>query len=63
MNKEHLLVPSARPLNIPIHEHHEVVGINKSALKVRIRASSGSGTPPSRRRSREAHDRAPHITG
>ena len=38
MNKEHLLVAICKALNIPIHEHHDVVGVDKSALKVRIRA-------------------------
>jgi len=38
MNKEHLLVAICNALNIPMHEHHDVVGINKAALKVRIRA-------------------------
>jgi len=38
MNKEHLLVAICKALNIPIHEHHDVVGINKAELKVKIRA-------------------------
>ena len=38
MNKEHLLVAICAALTIPIHEHHDVVGINKAELKVRIRA-------------------------
>jgi DNA-binding IclR family transcriptional regulator len=37
LNKEHLLVAVCKALSIPIHEHHEVVGINKAALKARIR--------------------------
>ncbi len=37
MNKEHLLVAVCKALNITIHEHHDVVGIDKAALKVRIR--------------------------
>jgi DNA-binding IclR family transcriptional regulator len=37
MNKEHLLVAICKALNIPIHEHHDVVGIDKAALKARIR--------------------------
>lgn len=37
MNKEHLLVAICKALNIAIHEHHDVVGINKAALKARIR--------------------------
>lgn len=38
MNKEHLLVAICNALNIPMHEHHDVVGINKAALKLQIRA-------------------------
>jgi len=37
MNKEHLLVALCTALNIPIHDHHDVVGINKMALKAKIR--------------------------
>ena len=37
MNKEHLIGSLCKALNIPIHEHHEVVGINKPVLKARIR--------------------------
>ena len=38
LNKEHLLVALCSALNIPVHEHHDVVGIDKLALKARIRA-------------------------
>jgi DNA-binding IclR family transcriptional regulator len=37
MNKEHLLVAICQALSIPIHDHHVVVGIDKAALKARIR--------------------------
>ncbi|MCX6538744.1 MAG: Rho termination factor N-terminal domain-containing protein [Acidobacteria bacterium] len=37
MNKEHLLVAICKALDIAIHEHHDVVGIDKAALKARIR--------------------------
>jgi len=37
MNKEHLLVAICAALNIPIYDHHDVVGIDKSALKLQIR--------------------------
>jgi DNA-binding IclR family transcriptional regulator len=37
MNKEHLLVAICKALNIAIHEHHVVVGIDKASLKARIR--------------------------
>ncbi len=36
MNKEHLLVAIANALGIQ-HEHHEVVGVDKAAIKSRIR--------------------------
>jgi hypothetical protein len=38
MNKEHLLPALAKALGIPIHEHHDAVGIDKPALKAKIRA-------------------------
>jgi len=38
LNKEHLLVALCAALNVPVHEHHEVVGIDKLALKAKIRA-------------------------
>jgi DNA-binding IclR family transcriptional regulator len=38
LNKEHLLVALCSALNIPVHDHHDVVGIDKLALKARIRA-------------------------
>lgn len=37
MNKEHLLVALCKALNIDIHEHHEVVGLNKGQVKANIR--------------------------
>lgn len=36
MNKEHLLVALAKALGIQ-HEHHDVVGVDKAAIKARIR--------------------------
>jgi hypothetical protein len=38
LNKEHLLVALCQALNIPIHEHHEVVGLDKGAVKAKMRA-------------------------
>ena len=38
LNKEHLLVALCTALNVPIHEHHDAVGIDKAALKARMRA-------------------------
>src|SRR4030095_8892350 len=37
LNKEHLVTAICRALNIDIHEHHAVVGIDKSAIKTRIK--------------------------
>ena len=36
MNKEHLVIALAKALGIQ-HEHHSVVGIDKSTIKARIR--------------------------
>jgi hypothetical protein len=36
MNKEHLVVALAKALGIQ-HEHHSVIGIDKSSIKARIR--------------------------
>lgn len=36
MNKEHLVIALAKALGIQ-HEHHSVVGIDKSSIKARIR--------------------------
>ena len=38
LNKEHLVVAICKALNIDIHEHHDVVGIDKAAIKSRIQA-------------------------
>ena len=37
MNKEHLLPALCEALGIEAHAHHEVVGVDKSAIKARIR--------------------------
>jgi len=37
LNKEHLVVAICKALNIEMHEHHDVVGIDKAAIKSRIR--------------------------
>jgi DNA-binding IclR family transcriptional regulator len=52
MNKEHLLAGLAKALGIQ-HEHHEVVGIDKSAIKSRIRELKTQ-----REAAIAAHDRA-----
>jgi len=38
MNKEHLLKAVCNALHIDMHEHHHVVGLNKTAVKNRIKA-------------------------
>ena len=37
MNKDHLLEAICKALNIDMHVHHEVKGIDKGAFKVKIR--------------------------
>jgi hypothetical protein len=37
MNKEHLLPALCKALGIDIHEHHTVTGIDKSAVKAKMR--------------------------
>jgi DNA-binding IclR family transcriptional regulator len=37
LNKEHLIVAMCKALGIDMHEHHEVVGIDKAAIKSRIK--------------------------
>ena len=36
MNKEHLLPALCRALGIDIHEHHDVKGIDKAAIKAKM---------------------------
>ena len=38
MHKEHLVPALCKALGIEAHAHHEVVGINKTAIKAQIRA-------------------------
>ncbi len=37
MNKDHLLKGLCTALGIEMHDHHEVVGIDKAAIKTKIR--------------------------
>jgi hypothetical protein len=37
MNKDHLLTALCTALHIEMHEHHEVVGIDKALIKTKIR--------------------------
>lgn len=53
MNKEHLLRSVCRALGIDSHEHHQVVGVDKSALKAQMRALKQE-----RAAALEAHDSA-----
>ena len=52
MNKDHLVVALSKALGIQ-HEHHTVVGIDKSSIKARIRKLKTQ-----RAAAIEAHDRA-----
>jgi hypothetical protein len=38
LNKDHLIVAICNALGIEMHEHHDVVGIDKGAIKSRIKA-------------------------
>jgi DNA-binding IclR family transcriptional regulator len=53
LNKEHLVVAMCKALNIEMHEHHEVVGVDKAAIKSRIKALKTK-----RDEAITAHDRA-----
>jgi len=53
LNKEHLLVALCTALNIPVHAHHDVVGLDKPAVKAELRALKQK-----RAAALEAHDSA-----
>lgn len=38
LNKEHLLEALCKALDIDMHEHHKVVGVDKTSIKAKIRA-------------------------
>ncbi len=38
LNKDHLITSLCKALNLPMHVHHEARGIDKAALKAKIRA-------------------------
>ena len=38
LNKEHLVTALCQALGIEMHEHHDVVGIDKASIKSRIKA-------------------------
>ena len=52
MNKDHLLPALCKALGIETHEHHDVIGIDKPAIKARMRELRGK-----RQAAIEAHDR------
>lgn len=37
LNKEHLLVALCTALDVPLHEHHDAAGIDKAAIKAKMR--------------------------
>jgi hypothetical protein len=41
LNKERLLLLLCKVLHVPMHAHHDVVGVDKSALKKQIRELKG----------------------
>ena len=53
LNKDHLVVAICKALGIEMHEHHDVVGIDKAAIKSRIKALKTK-----RNEAITAHDRA-----
>jgi hypothetical protein len=53
MNKDHLLPALCKALGIDIHEHHGVVGIDKPAIKAKMRELKAK-----RDAALEAHDSA-----
>jgi DNA-binding IclR family transcriptional regulator len=53
LNKEHLVTALCQALNIDMHEHHTVVGIDKASIKSRIKEMKKK-----RDEALAAHDRA-----
>lgn len=51
MNKEHLLPALCKALGVDIHEHHKVVGVDKSGIKAKLRLLKAE-----RDKALEAHD-------
>jgi len=51
LNKDHLLPALCKALGIDVHEHHEVTGIDKSAMKAKMRELKQK-----RQTALEAHD-------
>jgi hypothetical protein len=42
MHKDHLVAALCNALGIDIHEHHDVVGLNKAAIKAQIKELKGT---------------------
>jgi hypothetical protein len=53
LNKEHLLKALCEALNIPMHAHHDAIGLDKAAIKTRLKALKKT-----RDEALEAHDAA-----
>ena len=53
MNKDHLLPALCKALDIEMHAHHEVVGLDKGKVKAQIKALKAE-----RAKALEAHDHA-----
>ena len=53
LNKEHLLKALCTALDIPLHAHHDVVGVDKAKIKAELRALKQQ-----RDQALEAHDLA-----
>jgi hypothetical protein len=53
LNKQHLIEALCRALNVPVHAHHDVVGIDHAGVKAKIRALKAE-----RGRALEARDAA-----
>lgn len=53
LNKEHLIPALCEALGIPVHEHHDVVGIDKAAVKKTIKELKVE-----RQKALDAHDSA-----
>ena len=53
MHKDHLIPALCNVLGVDMHEHHQVVGLNKAAIKAQIKELKGK-----REKALTAHDHA-----
>ncbi len=60
MNKQQLLKEVCRHLNVEMHDHHDVVGVDKAALKQQIRELKQQRDAALEARDRAALARARH---